>query len=105
MRAIPELDASGWKEVGYRHHGGTDNAKCVLDPMHLQDFDKRFFGGHFHFLHSCHLESREGRSGLIHQLDKGQGIDSTIDFPTHTLENAMQRYCRMGKIGEVTTVA
>ncbi len=48
MRAIPELDPGFRKQVRDRHEGRPDDTECVFDPMHLQDFDKSFFGGHAH---------------------------------------------------------
>ena len=51
MPAIPERNAGFGKQVGNRHHGRSDDAKRVFDAMHLQNFHKSFFGGHFLLAH------------------------------------------------------
>jgi len=48
MGAIPERDAGPWEKIRDRHHGRPDNPKSVLDPVALERFDERLFGGHFH---------------------------------------------------------
>ena len=51
MAAIPERDTSCGKQVGNRHQRRTNNAKRIIDAMHLQDLDKSFFGCHFDLSH------------------------------------------------------
>ena len=48
MGTIPESDASLSEQVGDGHHGRADDPKCMFNAMHLQRFDKGFFGRHFH---------------------------------------------------------
>mmetsp|Transcript_20641 Transcript_20641/g.48977 ORF Transcript_20641/g.48977 Transcript_20641/m.48977 type:complete len:292 (+) Transcript_20641:1265-2140(+) len=45
---VPEFDACFWEEVRDRHHGRADDAKGVLDAMHLESLHERFLRGHAH---------------------------------------------------------
>ena len=51
MPTIPESDTCFGKQVGNRHHRRTNNTKRAIDSMHLKNFYKSFFGGHFLFAH------------------------------------------------------
>ncbi|KZL01076.1 hypothetical protein PsW74_01868 [Pseudovibrio sp. W74] len=46
--AIPKLDTCGRKEIRNWHHGRTNNAKGVINSVHLKHFYKGLFGRHFH---------------------------------------------------------
>ena len=48
MRAVVKGNPSRREQIRNRHHGGTDDAKGSVDPVHLQGFDEGFLGGHFH---------------------------------------------------------
>ena len=48
LRNIPEMDPCFGKQIRNRHEGRSDNAKGMLDTVHLQHFHEGFFSGHFH---------------------------------------------------------
>ncbi len=48
MGTVPEGDSGFAKDIGDRHHGRTDDAESMFDPVHLQGFDEGFLGCHFH---------------------------------------------------------
>ncbi len=48
VRDVPERDPGFWKKIGDRHECRADDAKGMLDAVHLQDFHEGFFRRHFH---------------------------------------------------------
>ena len=44
----PKHDTGFRKNIRNRHEGRTDYAKGMFNAMHLQNFHKGFFSGHFH---------------------------------------------------------
>ncbi len=48
MGAVPKHNPSLGEKIRNWHKGGSDNSKSMFNSMHLQRFDKGFFGRHFH---------------------------------------------------------
>ena len=56
VRAVPECDPGLREQIRDRHHGRADDAKSMLNAVHLQDLYKGLFSGHLcHVSRSCHF--------------------------------------------------
>ena len=58
MGTIPELDARSREQVRDWHHGRANDPEGVVDAVHLKDFYKGLFGGHFHSVSSLKIGER-----------------------------------------------
>src|SRR6185312_4453931 len=48
VRDVPKGNPGFWEKIGDRHECRADNAKGMLDAVHLQDLHESFFGRHLH---------------------------------------------------------
>ena len=63
--AVPESNAGFRKQIGNRHHRRADDAKRLIDAVHLQDLDEGLFGRHAQWVNSRDLRPLSGQSQLL----------------------------------------